>query len=93
MKANMVTTNLRLPKEDLIQYKILAAELDISFNEFVQRVLRQVEVMDREKLKQELTQSYQDDSFWKLGKIMTKSDITHAYDLSEEDKIIYGITD
>ena len=92
MKANMITTNLRLPKDDLIQYKTFAAELDMSFNEFVQRVLKQVEAMDRTELKKELTKPYQDDPFWQLGKIMTKSDITHEYDLSEDDKIIYGIT-
>ena len=93
MKTAMVTTNLRLPKEDLVQYKVLAAELNISFNEFVQRVLKQLEKMDITSMKQQFSQKYENDSFWQLGKMVKKEDVSREYDLSEDDKIIYGIND
>lgn len=35
MMKNTITTNLRIPAEDLRQYRVVAAELGISFNDLV----------------------------------------------------------
>lgn len=38
-KPKMTTTNLRLPTSDLLDYRAMAAELDLSFNEFAKKAL------------------------------------------------------
>lgn len=39
---NIVTTNLRIPAEDLMQYKMIAGEMGMSFNEYCNWVMRDV---------------------------------------------------
>lgn len=39
--ADYVTTNIRLPKEDLVNYRQIALSLGKSFSEFVREILAQ----------------------------------------------------
>ena len=81
---DIITTNVRIRRDDLLQIKSIAAEAGMSFNEYVNFVLRQ------RSLVQELGISFKasESPIWSLGKTSaTKSQQT--FDLSQEDQIIY----
>lgn len=39
---NIVTTNLRVPADDMMQYKMMADEMGMSFNEYVNTTMKEV---------------------------------------------------
>lgn len=81
---DIITTNIRMKRDDLSQIKAIAAEADMSFNEYVNFVLRQG------SLTQELGISLKKSSspIWSLGKIATKKN-QQTLTLSSEDQEIY----
>lgn len=91
MKRHVITTNLRLTADELDQYRTIAAELGLSFNEFVRRVLQVCSHPGAGMVKKTITTTYKDDPFWKLNGLMNTSKDSEAHDLSEEDKTIYDI--
>ena len=82
---DIITTNVRIRRDDLLQIKSIAAEAGMSFNEYVNFVLRQ------RPIAQELGISFKlsDSPIWSLGKTgVIKSQ--QILDLSQEDQEIYG---
>lgn len=90
MKNDIVTTNLRLPRQDWLMIKTLAAEEGMSFNEYVNWLVgdigRKIMIFgDVAKLRGEekMTLVY-------LRKKVAKTK-GKKLELSKEDKIIYGL--
>lgn len=83
--SQTITTNLRIDKDEWSQLKVMAAELNMSVNQYVKYLLRHLSAKrilhahfpDRSKL-----------PIWRLGEIGEKMKIEPGK-LSEEDKIIY----
>lgn len=90
----VITTNLRINKNDLIQIKILAAEAGLSFNEYINRLIREQTLKNSFPVsdKYHSKRSGKKYSIWRPWKI--SEDIkTKPMDISEEDKIIYDLKD
>lgn len=87
MNNDIVTTNLRLPRQDWLMIKTLAAEKGESFNEYVKRVLF-AEAFSVKKGKNEPKKLNMGD----LGKVLRLMK-DKPMEASEDDKIIYGIED
>ncbi len=87
MNKNMVTTNLRLDRQDWLMIKTLAAEEGKSFNEYVKQVIieNSLSIKKGENEKKKL-------SMRDLGKVLASMK-DQPMGLSEDDKIIYGIED
>lgn len=84
MKNDIVTTNLRLPRQDWLMIKTLAAEEGKSFNEYIKKMIvaSALSVGKRKKEKKVM-------SIWDLRDVARASK-GKAMELSEDDKIIYG---
>lgn len=91
MKTDIVTTNLRLPREDWLQVKTDAAEDGISFNEYIKNMIwecgtgrslgvRHQPQKRNKSQKPKLT-------IWDLPKLAKIKD--KPMGMSKEDKIIY----
>ncbi|OIP87824.1 hypothetical protein CO009_02060 [Candidatus Shapirobacteria bacterium CG_4_8_14_3_um_filter_35_11] len=85
---NIVTTNLRVPADDMMQYKMMAEEMGMSFNEYVNRIMKEVTqtkmiVGDLIVLKNKRKMSFMD-----IVDIKIKKD--KPMGLSDDDMIIYG---
>lgn len=88
MNDPIVVTNLRIPKSDLLQVRIRAAELGISANEYIKRLIQ------NESIHTLLVPAHdkRTDPIWHLPKsVMQLKNKEQPYELSEDDKIIYGI--
>lgn len=87
MKNDMVTTNLRLPRQDWLMIKTLAAEEGKSFNEYMRVMAENMalsltgesKVFAKKKL-----------SIWDLSKV-ARGIKGKPMGANEDDKIIYGI--
>lgn len=85
-KRKIVTTNVRLSGQEITEYRILAAELGISFNDLVKRSLKVV------KTRPELvTPNKPEMTIWDLPKLADAFNPSDEADWSEDDKIIYDI--
>lgn len=89
MMANIVTTNLRIPKDDLALIKTIAASRGISVNEYIKHAIKVIAVKDQlGALVRDPEQTIYDFLFTmakrKTGKPKSK------FRLSDEDKAIYG---
>lgn len=86
MNDQMVVTNLRIPKSELIQLRVMAAELGISMNEYMKRLIH-----DANSGKAQIIRDKKKDPIWYPSPlIMQIRGKKHPYELSEEDEIIYG---
>lgn len=83
MSSNKVVTNLRIDRDSWIQIKVMAAELGMSVNEYINYLIRSLST--RRLLEVDFRKERW--PIWRLGKIATKS---RGKDLSLEDKTIYG---
>lgn len=88
---SIVTTNVRTPQDDYIQYKMMADEMGMSFNAYYNWVMRKVsnivqlggDITDIKKKKQLDLRD--------LAKEARKIKSVPEYDdFSEDDKIVYG---
>lgn len=81
---NYVTTNIRLPKDDLMNYREIALSMGKSFSEFVREVLAKfahpVTIAETKK-------KYP--SFWEIDKIAVKGGPKDG--ALNHDKYIYGL--
>ncbi|MDO8657789.1 MAG: DUF1564 family protein [Candidatus Levybacteria bacterium] len=91
MKGKIVT-NLRIDKEDWVQIKILAAEMGISVNEYINYLIKDLS-LKRELLSDKSIKSAKKSkktaSIWKLGEIAKKIKSSPMEELSSDDKLIY----
>ena len=87
MKNDMVTTNLRLPRQDWLMIKTLAAEEGKSFNEYMRKLAENMALSLTEESgvirKKKL-------SIWDLRRA-AKGIKSKPMGANEDDKIIYGI--
>jgi len=88
----MVVTNVRIPQANFLQAKARAGELGISFNEYINRIVKSVTIMYmmEDRTKKSLLQRRKAffEAIRRLAKVKTSGKI---YDLSEEDKVIYDV--
>jgi len=81
----MITTNLRMEEADWLQIKAMAGELGMSFNEYVNYLIRQVST----KKQLGKMENYKDASIWEelpgLAKIKNRPG-----KFNKDDKIIYA---
>lgn len=87
MSNDIVTTNLRLPRQDWLMIKTLAAEEGKSFNEYVKEMVI-ANALSIKKGKNEKKKLYMRN----LEEVL-KSMKDKPMDLSDDDKIIYGVED
>ena len=90
MKDDMVTTNLRLPRQDWLMIKTLAAEEGKSFNEYINWLVEDIgkKVMvfgDRRELERKGKMTLAD-----LRRRVAKTK-GKKLELNEDDKVIYGL--
>lgn len=83
--AKKIVTNLRIDENDWLQLKSDAGELGMSVNEYINFLLKDSSIRRRLNPKKE------EAPFWKLGELSKKFKSEPAGELSEDDKIIYGI--
>lgn len=92
MNNSMVITNVRFPQARFLQAKARAGELGISFNEYINRIVMSVTTMYMMEDRTKMSLLQRRKAFFKAIRQLseTKSTVV-GYDLSEEDKTIYGI--
>lgn len=89
MKTDIVTTNLRIPRDELIRIRILAAETGMSTNEFIRQTLNGLSKRMGLGVKAEKSEKI---SIWDLVRIMENTEnYGNKYELSKEDQNIYEI--
>jgi len=86
MKQNMVVTNLRVPKTDWLQIRVLAAEAGMSVNEYINFLIKDISL--KKELAEEIKKRIDDLPIWELDKIAATKG--KGKGLTEEDKVIYG---
>ncbi|OGJ22004.1 MAG: hypothetical protein A3A82_00785 [Candidatus Pacebacteria bacterium RIFCSPLOWO2_01_FULL_47_12] len=96
---NTITTNLRIPDGDLQQYRVVAAELGISFNDLVLDALRistSMVSLQRRSGTSKLKAEYSLDQLSQLPRFVREAERSGAYQkhhkdvgLSAEDSEIY----
>ncbi len=86
--AEKIVTNLRIDKDDWLQIKVMAAELGMSTNEYIAHLIQTTTVKKIVGLDKKNTRKK--GSIWDLAKI-AKMESRPMGELSEEDKIIYGL--
>lgn len=81
---DIITTNVRIKRDDLLQIKAIAAEAGMSFNEYVNFILHQ------QSLAQELGISIKNSTspIWLLADVATRK-MQSGSNLSKEDQEIY----
>ncbi len=92
MNNDMIVTNLRIPQEELLQLKAMAAEMDMSFNEYVRYLLESLSVrreLSYSDKKITARKKGKQNSIWDLSSL-AKEENHPMGELSQEDKIIYG---
>lgn len=82
INMKIITTNVRIRENDLLQIRAIAAEAGMSFNEYVNKVLQQTAVIRELGITNKTASS----PIWSLAKLAGKS---KKSGLSKEDKIIY----
>jgi len=88
MKQEIVTTNLRLPREDWLQVKTEAAEEGISFNERVKNIIWECGTRQQLIATTPTREKKKKYTIWELGELAKIKD--KPMGMSEEDKVIYG---
>lgn len=91
MNTNIVTTNLRIDKNDWLAVKATAGELGMSTNSLVQEALNHFikdTMLGIHSTKADL-KGKKRDSIWQLPELAEKIKRSPMGELSEEDKIIY----
>lgn len=83
--AHKIVTNLRIDENDWLQLKSEAGEIGMSVNEYVNFLLRDLSI------RRSLNPKKEDALFWRLGELSRKFKPEPLGELSEDDKIIYGI--
>lgn len=90
MKQKMVVTNLRMPEVDWLQMKSMAAERGMSVNAYVRAVIDDFSNKDMLAVKGRMDRARA--PIWKLPELARGSNKDKGkYELSEDDKIIYGL--
>jgi len=93
MASRMIVTNLRIDEHDWNQIRAVAAEMGISANEYVKRVLKEAAARQQlgVEMKKNATGKRKRNNFLlELSKIAEKVP-NQPMGLSEEDEIIYGV--
>lgn len=80
-----IVTNLRIDEIDWLQIKSEAGELGISVNQYLVYLIRDL------SNKRKLNPNRDSALFWRLGELSKKFKSKPTGELSEDDKIIYGI--
>jgi len=93
MNTQMVVSNIRMPKAEYMQMKMLAASTGVSVNEYIRRAVRQSAsrsmFVGEDKLMQATIASFYDD----MLELANSVPHVQVYDVSDEDAVIYGIYD
>jgi len=93
MNISMVVTNVRMPQEDYLQVKAMAAELGISVNQYIHSVVvgsaTQRMMRDTKRTRRVKHQSFYE-AMLALALSVSKTK-KKPLGLSEEDEVIYGI--
>lgn len=97
MNQTIVTTNLRVPAEDWYEFKNFASELDVSANHLINQVIKKINIQKsfvsdlvHVPIKHLRGKTKKHDPIWDLAKY-SKMPQRPMGELSEEDKIIYGV--
>ena len=88
----IAVTNLRLPEEDLLRFKTMACEMDMSFNEYVRYLLESLSVrheLGYTNKKISRKKKGRQNPIWGLTELAREKNQPMG-ELSREDKIIYG---
>lgn len=83
--AHKIVTNLRIDENDWLQVKTVAAEFGMSVNEYINYLIRDLST------KLELTIPSKNPPLLKLSEISKKIKPKPMGELSDDDKIIYGL--
>lgn len=90
----MIVTNLRIEENNWIQVKTIAVELGMSVNEYVNHLLQNTVSKAQfgypKKTKTKNRKSFYD-LLSSMGKVSSKDYKTGGHELSNDDKIIYGV--
>lgn len=81
--AKKIVTNLRIDEQDWLQVKVMAAELGMSVNEYINYLITDLSI------KRELIDDFDKAPIWQLSELHKKVKLA-PMGLSEEDEIIYG---
>jgi len=85
MKLKIVNTSLRIEENDWLQLRAMAAELGVSVNEYVRRLIKGC--MVKNQLASELKKDRKDLPVWGIAGTGSSK---KGYELSDDDEIIYG---
>lgn len=87
---NKVITNLRIDRDSWIQIKVMAAELGMSINEYVNYLIKDL-TMRKELIGNGTPTKRKKKSapIWNLAKITEKIKSSSLGELSSDDKLIY----
>lgn len=83
--SKKIVTNLRIDQNDWLQIKAEAGELGMSVNEYVNYLLRDLSA------RRNLNPKKESALFWRLGQLSKKFEPQPLGELSDDDKIIYGL--
>ena len=83
MSNNKIVTNLRIDRNSWIQIKVMAAELGMSVNEYINYLIQ--DLSTRREFQVDFRRK--ELPIWRLGEIGAER---KGKDLSLEDKVIYG---
>lgn len=89
--AKMIVTNLRMPEENYLAVRSLAATQGLSVNEYLKRMI--IESVTRENLgleRDQKTSGKRKYTVWDLGDLARRVKRQSLGELSEDDKTIYG---
>lgn len=89
MKQKMVVSNIRMPEEQWIQVKSVAADAGMSVNEYLKTII-QVDIGEKQLGIKKRKKYSNEKRFWDLPKLM-KNIKYKPMGISDEDKIIYGV--
>ncbi|MBI4066784.1 hypothetical protein HY407_00220 [Candidatus Gottesmanbacteria bacterium] len=95
MNTNIVTTNVRIPKNQYMQAKNNAADLDMSLNEYINTLIEEdtKNTFFGHKGKKVTGAKKEDSPYQALLDLAKKPYKPEPMGASEDDKIIYGIKD
>jgi len=83
MSNNKVVTNLRIDRNSWLQIKVMAAELGMSVNGYINHLIKDLTI------RKELIGDRMRAPIWNLGKITEKIKPSPLGELSPDDKLIY----
>lgn len=91
--AEKIVTNLRIDKDDWLQLKAMAAELGMSVNEYInflaQNAVSKAQFGYPKKFKIDMKK--RKSIYDLLPSLLKEKQKKDAFELSEDDKIIYGV--